>query len=205
MRVITRFFHIFFIFNLLVALIVSIKYAWFPSENLLKKYPKELNYSFNKDGVIDEIFYIKGDTVVNGAVLARIYDDHFNSLEKIKINNEQKFKILDRALINSIKNGASDKSIQLLTARRNNQLEELNRLKEKIKLIIPSISILYNNEFSGKVLDVNYIKGENIIAGRTVLIIRPYESFYLTNKIISFIIILLFSIYIFVYKKFINL
>lgn len=204
MKVTSRFFHIFFILNLIIVLTVSIKYAWFPSENLLVKYPKEINYSFNKDGIIDEIFYTKGDTVVNGDVLVRMYDVHLDSLEKNKINVEQKFKILDRALINSIKNGASEKSIQLLTKRRNNQLEELNIIKKKIKLIIPSLSLIYENEFSGKISHINFKNDENVIAGKTVLTIRPYESFYLINKIISFIIILLFSIYIYVNKKFVN-
>tara|TARA_A100000164_G_scaffold171063_1_gene151920 strand:- start:269 stop:886 length:618 start_codon:yes stop_codon:yes gene_type:complete len=204
MKVTSLFFHIFFILNLIIVLTVSIKYAWFPSENLLVKYPKEINYSFNKDGIIDEIFYTKGDTVVNGDVLVRMYDVHLDSLEKNKINVEQKFKILDRALINSIKNGASEKSIQLLTKRRNNQLEELNIIKKKIKLIIPSLSLIYENEFSGKISHINFKNDENVIAGKTVLTIRPYESFYLINKIISFIIILLFSIYIYVNKKFVN-
>ena len=204
MKVTSLFFHIFFILNLIIVLTVSIKYAWFPSENLLVKYPKEINYSFNKDGIIDEIFYTKGDTVFNGAVLVRMYDVHLDSLEKNKITVEQKFKILDRALINSIKNGASEKSIQLLTKRRNNQLEELNIIKKKIKLIIPSLSLIYENEFSGKISHINFKNDENVIAGKTVLTIRPYESFYLINKIISFIIILLFSIYIYVNKKFVN-
>jgi len=204
MKVTSRFFHIFFILNLTIVLTVSIKYAWFPSENLLVKYPKEIDYSFNKDGIIDEIFYTKGDMVVNGDVLVRMYDVHLDSLEKNKINVEQKFKILDRALINSIKNGASEKSIQLLTKRRNNQLEELNIIKKKIKLIIPSLSLIYENEFSGKISHINFKNDENVIAGKTVLTIRPYESFYLINKIISFIIILLFSIYIYVNKKFVN-
>ena len=204
MKVTSLFFHIFFILNLIIVLTVSIKYAWFPSENLLVKYPKEINYSFNKDGIIDEIFYTKGDTVVNGDVLVRMYDVHLDSLEKNKITEEQKFKILDRALINSIKNGASEKSIQLLTKRRNNQLEELNIIKKKIKLIIPSLSLIYENEFSGKISHINFKNDENVIAGKTVLTIRPYESFYLINKIISFIIILLFSIYIYVNKKFVN-
>ena len=204
MKVTSLFFHIFFILNLIIVLTVSIKYAWFPSENLLVKYPKEINYSFNKDGIIDEIFYTKGDTVVNGDVLVRMYDVHLDSLEKNKITEEQKFKILDRALINSIKNGASEKSIQLITKRRNNQLEKLNIIRKKIKLIIPSLSLIYENEFSGKVSHINFKNDENIIAGKTVLTIQPYESFYLINKIISFIIILLFSIYIFVNKKFGN-
>ena len=194
--------HFFILFSLIISFFISVNLGWFPSDKLLTKYPNEISFSFKNNGKINNLYYSKGDTVLNGVVLATIYNNDLDKLEVKENLLNKKFKILDRALINSIKNGASEKSISSLTYRRDQILTEIKSTANNIKSIKPNFSIFYNQEFSGKILKINYSIGDFINAGDKLLIIKLYEPFYIVNKIVSVLTILIIFIYIFLYKKF---
>ena len=92
--------HFFILFSLIISFFISVNLGWFPSDKLLTKFPKEISFSFKNNGKINNLYYSKGDTVLNGVVLATIYNNDLDKLEVKENLLNKKFKILDKALIN---------------------------------------------------------------------------------------------------------
>ena len=126
------FFHVLVFIFLLFFLILGIKNIYFPSQKVLKQHPREITYYFNHYGKIKNIFFSEEDEVSNGSILVRAEDDTLNKLEKDYFNEKRKYKLLTSALINSYKNGASDRAINNIKSRKVQSEKKLIMFENKI-------------------------------------------------------------------------
>lgn len=186
----------------------AIKDAWFPSDKVLKKHPREIVSSFEMAGQLAKIHVEEGDFVKENSVMAELSSTELEaelSAKKTAYAKERKsIQILELAIKNGIQNGATKASIDDMRNRKiqaEGKMEELhnsvNLLKdrqEKTELIA---------EKNGTVLNVYVGERIQIEAGDPIIKIHPQDNFYVFNQSLA-IFSFFASIFFFVFHFFGN-
>ncbi|MDZ8120068.1 hypothetical protein [Pontiella agarivorans] len=121
----------------------AIKDAWFPSEKVLRKHPREMMATFEEDGTVEDVLVEVGDSVAEDQVIARLRSDRIAAeYEKAKIDfteKRKKHQMMELARKNAEKNGVSEqgyadilKSEEQARVAREEAHATVNALKEKI-------------------------------------------------------------------------
>ena len=179
------FFHVLVFIILLFFLILGIKNIYFPSQKVLKQHPREITYYFNHYGKIKNIFFSEEDEVSNGSILVRAEDDTLNKIEKDYFNEKRKYKLLTSALINSYKNGASDRAINNIKSRKVQSEKKLIIFENKIDELKAPFELKYKNEFKGRILKIFKTNKSSFIAREPIIIVKPDLPFYSFNKVMA--------------------
>jgi hypothetical protein len=160
----------------------AIKDAWFPSEKVLKRHPREVTVAFAIDGTLAKLHVAEGDEVVPpkedeqpstllASLSSVVQQDHYD-------------KLVDEYKV--IKKSSPDDAALLY--------EEIKQVKAELdgrKLHCPRLG----DEKGGTIAKI--YKGElaQVKAGEPIFLIKPKSTFYLFNKsltILSFILFWLF-------------
>ena len=179
----------------------AIKDAWFPSEKVLKKHPREVVMAFEVDGTIEKVFVDVGDRVAEKAVVAKMRSDRVSvEYEKAKdVYSEAKKKqaMLQVSLKNMNEGGASAAGIKEIqqeltdiTLTVDQAHAEVLDLKEKID------SSELRATTKGKVLEVNVDTHTMVKAEPSVLVIEPADHFYVFNQSLAIFSFLAFWIFL---------
>jgi len=191
--------------SIIVILFISSVYCilrgWFPSEQILNKYPIYMDYSFLESGKINDFFVDSNSRVFNGDKMCELYNKEFEEL-KYKLSDQiKKKKMTQRALLNAINNGATINFIKRLENKVNLLEDYITNLEEKITLKSQNLIIIFNHEFGGKVEKIFKNKGDIIYANEKIVTIKLYQSYYSTFKILSCILIVSLLGLMYFYKK----
>ena len=183
----------------------AIKDAWFPSDKVLKKHPREIVSSFEMAGQLAKIHVEKGEFVKENSLMAELssmeLEVELNKMKAAYAKERKSNQLLELAIKNGLQNGATKASIDDMRNRKfqaEQKMEELhnsvNSLKdrqEKTKLIA---------EKNGTVLNVYVGERIQIEAGDSIIKIQPQDNFYVFNQslaIFSFLASIFSSCFIF--------
>ncbi|MDD3275553.1 MAG: hypothetical protein PHP93_00710 [Kiritimatiellales bacterium] len=150
----------------------SISDAWFPTEKVLKRHPREIEVSFKISGVVKHIAVKPGDDVKGEAVLATLYD------ETHRVRETEAEAAFDAAK----------------TAKSPDVEEKLNAL-QKAREDLRACTIRNTNfkwtsthgeeVLYGTVCRVLSDVSTYVEAGTPILTITPVDTFYQFNKTLS--------------------
>ena len=181
----------------------AIKDAWFPSDAVLKKHPREIVSSFEMAGKLSKIHVAEGDFVKEDSVIAELssmeLEAELNVMKAEYAKERKSTQILELAIKNGVQNGATKASIEDMRNRKlqsEEKMEELHSLvnslkdrQEKTKLIA---------EKSGTVLNVYVGERIQVEAGDSIIKIHPQDNFYVFNQslaIFSFFACIFFFVF----------
>lgn len=173
----------------------AVKDAWYPSPKVLEKHPEEVAVAFEVAGSIGQLHVTEGDSIGEEQVLAELHhakiQEKFDTAKKEYSDAKNQHALMDEALRNAVKNGASSEGIAELKQGRvdaqtamDSALEEVNDIRAKLdatELRAPG---------KGVVKKVLVSLHAQVEAGESVIAIDPKDHFYLFNKslaIFSFI------------------
>ena len=186
----------------------AIKDAWFPSDTVLKKHPREIISSFEMSGQLAKIHVDEGDFVKENSVMAALssmkLEAELNAKKAAYAKERKSTQLLEVAIKNGVINGATKASIDEMRNRKiqaEEKMEELhnfvNSLKdqqEKTKLIA---------EKSGTVSNIYVGERIQVEAGDSIIKIHPQDNFYVFNQSLA-IFSFFASIFFFVFHFFGN-
>lgn len=186
---------------LFISSVYCILRGWFPSEQILNKYPIYMDYSFLESGKINDFYVDSNSRVFNGDKICELYNKEFEEL-KYKLSDQiKKKKMTQRALLNAINNGATINFIKRLENKVNLLENYITNLEEKITLKSQNLIIIFDHEFGGKVEKIFKNRGDIIHVNEKIVTIKLYQSYYSTFKILSCILIFSFLGLMYFYKK----
>lgn len=173
----------------------SVKDAWYPSEKVVKKHPKEVSVAFETAGSIGQMHVQTGDSIGETQLLAELrqvkMQNDFDVAKKAYTTAKGQYALADEALRNAVKNDVPTEEVAELKQVRidaealmGSSLEDVTAMRARLdssELRAPS---------KGVVKDVLVMTHGQVEAGQTVILIDPKDHFYLFNKslaIFSFI------------------
>lgn len=150
----------------------SIRDAWFPTEKVLKKHPREIAVSFKVPGVVKHVSVQPGDEVKGKVVLATLYDDAYHA--KVK-EAEAAFDVAK-----TIKDPEIEKKLAVLLKARET-LEDCT---------LENTDVMWktthgDEPLRGVVVRVLAESATHLEAGAPVLTIAPVDTFYIFNKTLA--------------------
>lgn len=165
----------------------AVKDAWFPSEGVLKKHPREVNAAFQVAGTVEAVHVKVGDTFGEKTLLATLRTDRVDEkYEEAKVeytDAKKKHGMMSVALKNAKQNGASDEGIAEIAASVDSakkvmneahiKLQDLKSFKDNAELLA---------EDKGTVLEIKTGTHALVEPGDTVIVIDPNDHFYTFNK-----------------------
>jgi len=179
----------------------AIKDAWFPSEKVLKKHPREVTVSFEIAGAVEKVNVGVGDAIAENQVLATMRNDRNKVLyEEAKDTytvTKKKHAMLEQALSNMENNGATSDGIaevqDSLDAAASAMAEALNTVEElKVKLDASELKA----PSKGQIMEVRIAPHTTVEAGQEAFLIDPKDHFYLFNKSLTVLSALLFCVFL---------
>lgn len=173
----------------------AVKDAWYPSPKVLKKHPTTIEASFEAGGTVGKVNVAVGDSVGEGQVLAELRRTKmkvdFEAAKKEYTEAKNKHTLMQVALGNAEKNGATDESLAEIKDSVILSKEAMDTALArvgKIRTTMDSTELISTTK--GEVKEVLASTHSRVEAGEAVLIIDPKDHFYLFNKslaIFSFI------------------
>lgn len=178
----------------------SVKDAWYPSDKVLKKHPREVSVSFELDGIVGKVHVEKGSSLAEEQVLAELrrvrIQEESDVAKKVFTEAKSAHVQADADLQEAVTNGESSERIAELKQSRvesqsmmDSTLEQVTQLREKLDLTE------LRSPTKGSVMDVFILPHSQVDAGEVVILIDPKDHFYLFNKslaIFSFIVFWVF-------------
>jgi hypothetical protein len=150
----------------------SIRDAWFPTEKILKKHPREIAVSFKVSGVLRQIAVEPGDEIQGETKLAFLYDEGYRT----KVTEaETAFEAAKRT-----KDPAVEEKLAALMQAREDLAACTLKNTDFTWMTTHGEDVLYGT--------VHRIIGQvstHLEPGAPVLTIAPKDSFYLFNKTLS--------------------
>ena len=173
----------------------AIKDAWYPSPNVVKKHPMEVAVSFEAAGSVGKLYVETGDSIGEGQLLAELGRSkltmEFDVSKKEYTAAKNKHTLMQAALENAIKNGASNEGISELEERVVQTKLVMEEALAKVGGIRASMDASeLRAPTKGQIKEILTVTHSRVVAGENVLIIDPKDHFYLFNKslaIFSFI------------------
>lgn len=181
----------------------AIKDAWYPSEKVLKKHPREMVYSFPISGPILKVHVEEGDYVPEGGLMIELstLDLDRELEEKKRAYGEEKKRslVLSKAIMNAIDNGATKASIEEMRGRKSVADEKMQQLQDDVnQLRLDRESLQLTAEKKGHVEKLYFGERIQVEAGETMIKIVPQDNFYVFNKslaIFSFFACIFFFVF----------
>lgn len=155
----------------------SIRDAWFPTEKVLKKHPREIPVAFTRHGVIKEIPVKPGDEISGKVLLASLYDDGCRA------------KVAEAEAVFEVAKAAKDPEAEV-------KLDLLMSARADLEACtLENTDVTWQSSHGkevlrGRVANILVKTATSIEAGSPVLTINPTDTFYLFNKtlaVLSFI------------------
>jgi multidrug resistance efflux pump len=173
----------------------AVKDAWYPSPKVVEKHPMEVAVSFEASGTLGKLYVAAGDSIGENQLLAELGRSkikmEFDVAKKSYTDTKNKHTLMQIALQNAEKNGATDEGIAEI---KEGVVQSKVTMDEALAEVGQIRSVLDASELrasmKGEVKKLLKATHSQVTAGETVLIINPQDHFYLFNKslaIISFI------------------
>ncbi|WP_372807571.1 hypothetical protein [Pontiella sp.] len=168
----------------------AIKDAWYPSDKVLKKHPREVAVAFEVAGAVASVNVAVGDSVSEKTLLASLRRDHIEAdFEKAKndyTSAKNQHSRMELAYKNAVNNGATDagvaerkESVARTKASMDEALARVTELRKAMdltELLSPS---------KGKVKEIMVQAHSMVEVGEPALLLDPKDHFYLFNKSLS--------------------
>jgi multidrug resistance efflux pump len=186
----------------------AIKDAWYPSDKVLKKHPREITYSFPVGGQISKVHVAAGDFVPEDGLLIELstadVDRELAAKKRAYATEKKSSLILQKAIANATENGATQASIEEMRLRKIATDELMQQLQEEVnELRSDRDHFQLTAEKKGHVEALFFGERIQVDAGETILKMIPQDNFYLFNKSLA-VISLFASIFFFVFHFFGN-
>lgn len=173
----------------------SVKDAWYPSEKVLKKHPREIAVAFEMDGIVGKLHVKKGDSIAEEQILAELrrarIQQESDAAKKTYSEAKMAHARADEDLRAAVKNGDSAEGLAELKQNRIDAQTAMASSLEQVTLLRGKLDLTELRAPSkGSVKEVSIMPHSQITAGETVIRIDPKDHFYLFNKslaIFSFI------------------
>lgn len=154
----------------------SVRDAWFPTKKVLEKHPQSVEVAMKVSGVIKSLPLKPGEEIKGESVLASIYDDSYRKA----------VAVADMAYREASKTGeGAEEALEKRTVAHAN----LKACVLKNTDITQKTS--HGEDFlRGVILEHLVKRSAHVEAGEPVLLVQPYDTFYLFNKslaILSFL------------------
>ncbi len=179
----------------------AIKDAWYPSPKVMEKHPQEVALAFETDGSIGELHVAEGDSVIEEQVLAELrhvkMQEEFEAAKKEYSAAKDKHVLMDEALRNAVKNGASSEGIAELKQNRIDAQIAMDSALEKVnagRARIDATELRASDK--GVVKHISVSLHDQVGAGDTVIVIEPNDHFYLFNKSLAIFSFIAFWIFL---------
>ncbi len=165
----------------------AVKDAWYPSEKVLKKHPREVIASFETAGSVEKVFVKVGDSIGEEQLLARLRSDKvavdYDEAKTIYTDAKKKHAMMALAMKNSEKNGVSEQGYEEIQNRFDMSQVALDEALAKVtKLRTAMDSSDLKSSGKGEVLEIKVGTHSMVKAGDAAIIIDPKDHFYLFNK-----------------------
>ncbi|MDF7799838.1 hypothetical protein P4C99_10200 [Pontiellaceae bacterium B1224] len=179
----------------------AVKDAWYPSAKVLKKHPLTVDASFDFPGTVENVFVEVDDSVAEGQVIANLRTDkmetEFESAKSTYTEAKKKHEMMELALKNANKNGASDQGLADIQASVEVAQKTMDESRAKLnELQIAMDSSELESPSKGNILEVKVGTHSMVEAGDTVVIIDPKDHFYLFNKSLAIFSFLAFWVFL---------
>ncbi len=173
----------------------SIKDAWFTSPKMIEKHPQEVAAAFETSGLVEQLHVREGDSVGEGQLLAELRRGKMKAesaaAKKTYTEAKNKHTLMDEALRNAEKNGATSEGIAEIKQSRDDAQAAMAPALKQVNLARERIAATELRASSkGVVKEVRVPLYASVDTGETVMVIDPKDHFYLFNKslaIFSFI------------------
>ena len=173
----------------------AIKDAWYPSEKVLKKHPLLVEASFETSGAVEKILVLEGDMVAENELLALLRRDktsvEFEEAKEVYTAAKKKAAVMDLALVNAERNGASDGGIAEIRQSASEAKVAVQDALEKVESLKATMDASeLKAPIKGEIKEVKAGTHSMVEAGDIILVIDPKDHFYVFNKslaIFSFI------------------
>lgn len=123
----------------------AIKDAWYPSDKVLKKHPREIVAAFGVSGSVAEVLVSEGDSVGEKMVLAKLrstqIQEEFDAAKAEYTEAKKKHAVMELALKNANKNGASDDGLANIEA----SVAEAKEAKDAIYAKVQELKLALDN------------------------------------------------------------
>lgn len=150
----------------------SIRDAWFPTEKVLKKHPREIAVSFKVPGVVKHVAVQPGDEVKGKVVLASLYDDAYHA----KVTEAE--TAFDAA--KASKDPEVEKKLAVLMKAR----EDFDNCTVE-NTDVTWMTTHGEDALRGVVVRVVAAPATQLDAGAPVLTVAPVDTFYAFNKTLA--------------------
>jgi hypothetical protein len=150
----------------------SIRDAWFPTEKVLKKHPREIAVSFKVPGVVKHVAVQPGDEVKGKVVLASLYDDAYHA----KVTEAE--AAFDAAKVS--KDSAVEQKLAVLMKAR----EDFDNCTVE-NTDVTWMTTHGEEALRGVVVRIVATPATQLEAGAPVLTIAPVDTFYVFNKTLA--------------------
>jgi multidrug resistance efflux pump len=150
----------------------SIRDAWFPTEKVLKKHPREIAVSFKVPGVVKQVAVQPGDEVKGKVVLASLYDEAYHA------------KVAEAEAAFEVAKTTKDSEVE-------KKLAVLMKARESLDdCTVENTDTTYKTSHGdeplrGVVVRVLAGPATQLEAGAPVLTIAPVDTFYVFNKTLA--------------------
>jgi multidrug resistance efflux pump len=173
----------------------AIKDAWYPSPKVVEKHPSAVEVSFDVSGAIGRLYVAPGDSIGDKQLLVELGRSkmvmEFDLAKKEYTEAKNKHILMQKALQNAEKNGASDVGIAEVQESVNQSKLAMDDALAHVGKIRSSIDASeLRAPTKGVIKEIKASVHSQVAAGETVLVIDPKDHFYLFNKslaIFSFI------------------
>lgn len=173
----------------------AVKDAWYPSPNVIKKHPRQIEASFEAPGTLGKLYVAAGDSIAEKQLLAELgrakLNMQFDLAKKDYTDAKNKSVMMEEALRAAQQNGASDDGIAEI--KRSAESAKL-AMSESLQAVNDTRAAMDSSELrsetKGEIKEVRVAVHGQVEAGQTVLVIDPKDHFYLFNQslaIFSFI------------------
>jgi len=150
----------------------SIRDAWFPTEKVLKKHPREIPVTFKLSGAIKGIAVKIGDEIQGKTLLASLYDDGYRA------------KVAEAEVAFEAAKAAKDPAVE-------EKREALMKARTDLEACtVRNTDVTWmtthgEETLRGTVTRILAQPATQIEAGVSVLMVKPVDSFYAFNKTLA--------------------
>lgn len=157
----------------------AVKDAWYPSDKVLRKHPREVVVAFETPGTVKTLEVAAGDAVWEDKLLATLRNDRTKSefeAEKATYATLKKEHALaaDQVRVSATPEG--EERCALLKEQMKASLSKVN----EFRLAMDSLELF--SPVKGNVIHVPVVVHGVVKAGESVVIIDPKDHFYAFNK-----------------------
>jgi multidrug resistance efflux pump len=179
----------------------AVKDAWYPSPGVLKKHPAEVVASFDTAGTVGQLHVAVGDSIGEGQVLVELrrskLEMAFETTKKNYTASKNKHILMETALRNAEKNGATDEGIAELKEGVAQAQVALDTAFEKVGMARTALDSTELRALSkGMVKEILATTHTQVEAGEAVLLIDTKDHFYLFNKSLAIFSSIAFCVFL---------